>query len=316
MTIITRRRLGALALAAGLAPPVQAQEARKDLRIGYQKTGLPVIARQQGLIEKRLAGAGVTVRWVEFAAGPPLLEAMNVGSVDVGWTGDAPPIFAQAAGAAIVYVAALPSNGAGEALIVKRDGPIRTLADLKGRKIGVTKGSSAHNLTIVALERAGLTYADVTPVFLSPADAAAAFQRGAIDAWTIWDPFLAITQIRDEPRLLVTSKEALNVNTYFLANRGFAAKNARTIDEVLSGLGEAAKWAAENRSAVAASLHEVTGVELAAQTLAADRTDFGVLPITDEIVANQQATADRFHTLGLIPRPIAVRDAIWVRPQS
>lgn len=318
MTHPTRRLFGALglALAAGSALAAQAEEASRELRIGYQKTGLPVIARQQGSIEKRLAAQGTSVRWVEFTAGPPLLEAMNVGSVDLGWTGDAPPIFAQAAGAAIVYVAALPSNGAGEALIVKKDSAIRTLADLKGKRIGVTKGSSAHNLTVVALERGGLSYADAMPVFLSPADAEAAFQRGAIDAWTIWDPFLAIAQVRDEPRVLATSKEVLNVNTYFLAHKGFAARNARTIDHVLAGLDEAARWAAANRPAVAMSLHEVTGVELAAQTLAADRTEFAVLPITDEIVANQQQTADRFHKLGLIPRAIMVRDAIRVRPQS
>ena len=318
MPAMNRRAAIALGLAlAGLAAqPLLAQEAPKELRIGYQKAGLPVIARQQASIEKRLAAQGTNVRWVEFTAGPPLLEAMNVGSVDVGWTGDAPPIFAQAAGAAIVYVAALPSNGAGEAVIVKKDSPIRTLADLKGKKVGFTKGSSSHNLTVVALEGGGLSYSDITPVFLSPADAAAAFARDSVDAWTIWDPFLAIAQARYEPRLLVTSKEALKVNTYFLANKAFAAKNARAIDLTLAGLDEAAKWADANRPAVARALHEVTGVELAAQTVAADRTDFAILPITDEIIANQQKTADRFHKLGLIPRAITVRDAVWVRPQS
>ncbi len=317
MSTIDRRALGFLAAAAALAPvPISAQDGPKELRIGYQKAGLPVIARQQTLVEKKLAPLGTSVRWVEFTAGPPLLEAMNVGSVDVGWTGDAPPIFAQAAGAAIVYVAALPSNGAGEAVIVKKDSLIRTLADLKGRKIGFTKGSSSHNLTVVALERAGLAYSDITPNYLSPADAAAAFARDSIDAWTIWDPFLAIAQGRHEPRLLVTSKEALNVKTYFLANRAFAAKHANVLVDTVASLAEAARWADAHRDAVAKSLADVTGVELTAQTLAANRTDFGIGPITDEIVAGQQATADRFHKLGLIPRAIQVRDAVWTRPQS
>ena len=318
MAAMNRRATFALGLAlAGLfAQPLSAQDAPKELRIGYQKAGLPVIARQQASIEKRLAPQGTNVRWVEFTAGPPLLEAMNVGSVDLGWTGDAPPIFAQAAGASIVYVAALPSNGAGEAVIVKKDSPIRTLADLKGKKVGFTKGSSSHNLTVVALERGGVAYSDITPIYLSPADAAAAFARDSIDAWTIWDPFLAIAQGRHEPRLLVSSKEALKVNTFFLANKGFAANNGGSIDLVLKGLGEAATWADANRPAVAQALHEVTGVELAAQTLAADRTEFAVLPITAEIIANQQETADRFHKLGLIPRAITVRDAVWTRPQG
>lgn len=318
MSKLTRRTFG-----SGIAAAVAlfsrgsfGQDAPKELRIGYQKAGLPVVARQQGLVEKKLAGQGTAVRWVEFTAGPPLLEAMNVGSVDVGWTGDAPPIFAQAAGAAIVYVAALPSNGAGEALIVKKDSPIGTLADLKGKKIGFTKGSSAHNLTVVALEKAGLAYSEITPVYLSPADAAAAFARDSIDAWTIWDPFLAIAELRHEPRRLVTSKDVLNVKTYFLANRAFAARYPRVLTDTVASLAEAARWADAHRDDVAKALADVTGVAFAAQKLAADRTEFGIEPITSEIIAGQQATADRFHRLGLIPRAITVRDAVWVAPQS
>jgi sulfonate transport system substrate-binding protein len=317
MTHLTRRS-ALLGLAGAFAPalPVLAQDRPKEFRIGYQKTGLPVIARQQGTIEKRLAGQGVAVRWVEFAAGPPLLEAMNAGAVDLGFTGDAPPVFAQAAGASIVYAAALPSNGAGEALIVKKSSPITSLAALKGRKIGFTKGSSAHNLTVAALEKGGVAWSDVTPVYLSPADAAAAFARDSIDAWAIWDPFFALAQIKYDPRVLATSKEVLHVNTYFLANKGFAAREPRIVADALAGFADAAAWAAAHRGEVARSLAEITGVELAAQTLAADRTEFGVLPITDDIIAGQQATADRFHKLGLIPRPISIRDAIWTRPAS
>lgn len=320
MTSLTRRRFGALGaglgVAAGLGFPARAQGAPKELRIGYQKAGLPVVARQQGLIERALADRAIPVRWVEFTAGPPLLEAMNVGAVHLGWTGDAPPIFAQAAGSAITYVAALPSNGAGEAVIVKAGSPVAGLAGLKGRKVGFTKGSSAHNLTVAALERAGLAYADITPVHLSPADAAAAFARDAIDAWTIWDPFLAVAQSRHDVRLLVTSREALNVRTFFLANRGFAAQNPRIVQDTIRSLAAAAVWADAHRGEVAQALAEVTGVEFAAQKVAADRTDFGIGPVTDEIVAGQQVTADRFHKLGLIPRAVAVRDAVWVPPQT
>jgi sulfonate transport system substrate-binding protein len=313
----SRRFFGAagFALALGLAVPALAQEAR-EIRVGYQKTGLPVIAKGQGTVEKRLAGKGVSVRWVEFTAGPPLLEAMNAGAIDFGFTGDAPPIFAQSAGAAIVYVAALPSNGAGEAIIVKEDSPVASLADLKGRKLGVTKGSSAHNLAVAALERVGLGWADITPVYLSPADAGAAFARGAIDAWSIWDPFFAVAQERHKARVLTTSKDVLNVNTYVLANKGYAARNPAALDAVLAGFGDSAAWSDANRGEVARTLAEVTGVELKAQTVAAGRSEFGVFPITDDIIASQQATADRFHRLGLIPRAITIRDAVWVRPQS
>ncbi|TIU46010.1 MAG: sulfonate ABC transporter substrate-binding protein, partial [Mesorhizobium sp.] len=155
---LTRRAFGvglltaaAFAASFGTTSPAAAQDL-KAFNIGYQKTGLPVIARQQQIIEKALADKGVTVKWVEFTAGPPLVEALNVGAIDVGWTGDAPPIFGQSAGANIVYAAALPSNGEGEAIFVKPASPIQSLADLKGKRIGVGKGTSAHNLVVAALE--------------------------------------------------------------------------------------------------------------------------------------------------------------------
>jgi sulfonate transport system substrate-binding protein len=318
MTHTTRRALLAsgFALGAALAGPALAQPSSGEFRIGYQKTGLPVIARRQGSIEKRLAAVGITVKWVEFTAGPPLLEAMNAGAVDLGFTGDAPPIFAQAAGANILYVAALPSNGAGEALIAKTDSAIHTLSDLKGKKVGFTKGSSAHNLTVAALEKAGLSYGDITPIYLSPADAAAAFARGSIEAWAIWDPFFALAEQRYHPRVLTTSKDALHVNTYFLANKAFAERQPRVVVDALAGFGDAASWAAAHRGEVARALAEITGVDLAAQTVAAERTDFGVLPLSDEIIANQQVTADRFHKLGLIPKAINIRGAVWARPAT
>ena len=194
-------------------------EIPKELRIGYQKFGPLLIAKQQKLLETRFEPLGITVKWVEFPFGPPLLEALNTGNLDYGTTGDAPPIFAQAARANLLYVAALPASGAGSAILVPEGSTLHTLADLKGKKIGFSKGSSAHALTIAALEKAGLSYADITPVYLSPADGAAAFSRGAIDAWTIWDPYYAIGERQKGVRVLASAKEIVAQNTYFLANK-------------------------------------------------------------------------------------------------
>ena len=311
----TRRTVAAALLAATAlgALSASAQEL-KELKIGYQKTGLPVIAQQQKLIEKELEPKGVKVTWVQFTAGPPLVEALNVGAVNVGWVGDAPPIFGQAGGANFVYVAALPGNLDGEAIIAKPASGIKSVADLKGKKVAVGKGTSAHNLLIAALEKNGLAFTDVEAVYLPPADAAAAFASDKVDAWSIWDPYLAIAETRDKPAALVRSPEVLNVNTYFLANRDFAKTYPDAVTTVTAQLGEAAKWADANRDKVAQALHEVTGVPLEAQTLAANRAKFGIFPISAEIVANQQATADRFHRLGLIPKAITIADAVWTPP--
>ena len=316
MISITRRILlaGLLAASALGASGASHAEDLKELRIGFQKTGLPVIARQQGLIEKALEPKGVSVKWVEFTAGPPLVEALNANAIDVGWTGDAPPIFGQSAGSAIVYVAALPGNVDGEAIITKADSPIKSVADLKGKKVAVGKGTSAHNLLIAALEKNGLAFSDIEAVYLPPADAAAAFASDKVDAWSIWDPFLAIAETAYKPTALVRSPEVLDVNTYFLSNRDFAKAHPEVVTSTTEALAVAADWADKNRDKVAEALHAVTGVPLEAQTLAAGRAKFGIFPISEQIIANQQATADRFYKLGLIPNAIKIADAVWTPP--
>lgn len=301
--------------AASLVRAANAQAASKEFRIGYQKTGVLVITRQQGVLERRFAKLGIAVKWVEFTSGPPLLEAMNVGSIDLGAVGDSPPIFAQAAGAAIVYVAGAPINN-GQAILVKPNSPIRSLADLKGRRIAFTKGSSAHNVVIAALEKAGLAYNDITPAYLSPADAGAAFARDSVDAWAVWDPFFAIAEKTQNARVLVNATDIAKTFSFYLANREFATRHPRLVVEALDGLQEAAVWAENNRSEVAKALAAVTGVALDIQTIAADRATFPFGPVTPEIVASQQAVADRYYKLGLIPRAIVVREAVWTAPTT
>jgi sulfonate transport system substrate-binding protein len=286
----------------------------KELRIGYQKNGVLVIARQQGVLESKLGGYGVEVKWIEFTSGPPLLEAMNVGSIDVGQVGDTPPIFAQAAGAAIVYVAGQPITN-GQGILVRQGSDIRTLADLKGRRVGFTQGSSAHNVTVIALEKAGLTYQDIVPVYLSPPDAAAAFVRGSIDAWAIWDPYFAIGE-KHGGQVLVEASQIAKTNSFYVGNRDFAARYPGALRDVIDTLAQTAVWAEANRDQVAKSLADVTGVGLEIQSIAAKRSSFAIGKVTEDIIATQQAVADRFYRLGLIPKPIVVRDAVWAGAQS
>jgi sulfonate transport system substrate-binding protein len=108
--------------------------------------------------------------------------------------GEAPPIFAQAAGANLVYVANEPPSPRSEAIVVPGDSGLKTVAQLKGKKIALNKGSNVHYLLVRAIEKAGLKYSDITPVYLPPADARAAFERGSVDAWVIWDPLLAAAE--------------------------------------------------------------------------------------------------------------------------
>ena len=172
-----------LALAATLLAFGAHAEPAKELRIGFQKSAsLFVLQKAQGTLEKRLAPQGVAVKWVEFPAGPQLLEGLNVGAVDVGFVGEAPPIFAQAAGARFVYIGNDPASPTTEAVVVPKDSPLKSVADLKGRRVALNKGSNVHYLLVKLLEKNNLKYSDITPVFLPPADARAAFEKGAVDA--------------------------------------------------------------------------------------------------------------------------------------
>lgn len=303
------------AAAAALSQRAQAQSSAKEIRIGYQKNGVLVVARQRAALENHFKPQGIDVKWVEFSSGPPMMEAMNVGSVDYGAVGDSPPIFAQAAGAAIVYAAGQPITN-GQGILVPRNSSIATIADLKGRRVGFTKGSSAHNVVVQALEKAGLTYADITPVYLTPPDAGPAFANGGIDAWAIWDPYFAIGETKQNGRILVNAHEITKTNSFYIANREFAKNNGQILQQIVDVTTSTAAWAQAHPEEVAKSLSAVTGVPLDIQTIAAKRAGFAVGPVTDDIIATQQGVADRFFKLGLIPKQIAIRDIVWRNTQT
>jgi ABC-type nitrate/sulfonate/bicarbonate transport system substrate-binding protein len=176
---------------------------------------------------------------------------------------------------------------------VPADSPAQKLSDLKGKKIGVAKGSSAHNLLVSALESQNIAWSEIEPVYLAPADAASAFSRGAIDAWSIWDPFYAIAELKQKARPLPIDPKVTVQNSFFLANREFLAKHPDIVGEINAEVAEA------------------SGVDIAAQKRSVDRAEFSFGPLTDAVITQQQATADRFQRLGLIPAPITVRDIVW-----
>jgi sulfonate transport system substrate-binding protein len=306
--------LGTAAIAA-LSPRAHAQDSLKEIRIGYQKNGVLVIARQQATLEQHFTPQGIAVKWVDFSSGPPMMEAMNVGSIDYGAVGDSPPVFAQSAGAAIVYAAGQPITN-GQGILVPNGSSIRNIADLRGKRVGFTKGSSAHNVVVHTLEKAGLSYADITPVYLTPPDAGPAFANGSIDAWAIWDPYFAIGETKQNGRILVNASEVTKSNSFYIANRDFAKSHGPVLQQIIDVTSSTAKWAETHRDEVAKSLSAVTGIPLDIQTIAANRSSFAVGPVTEDIIATQQGVADRFFKLGLIPKPVVVRDAVWNPVQS
>lgn len=281
------------------------------LRIGYQKGSIAlVLAKEHGLLEKRFAQTDV--KWIEFPAGPQMLEALNVGALDVGSTGDIPPLFAQAAGADLVYIGAEPPKPSAETILVSNASPLHSVADLKGKKVAFQKGSSSHNLILRALNNAGLSYKDIQPVYLPPADARAAFEQGSVDAWAIWEPYSSLA-LSQSPSHVLANGEGLGLSgPVYTARREYARDNPGFVHDLLAELTNAE---ALTRSQREDSLKVLTNfMGLPAEVVARymdNRPPSPILPIDEGIIQAQQATADLFFQNRLLPKAIEVKQAVW-----
>ncbi|MFT3803113.1 MAG: sulfonate ABC transporter substrate-binding protein [Burkholderiaceae bacterium] len=290
----------------------QPKETDRTLRIGYQKSAsLFVLQKAQRTLENKLAPLGVEVRWTEFPAGPQLLEGLNVGAIDVGYVGEAPPIFAQAAGARFAYIGNDPAAPRAEAILVAEDSPIRSVAELKGRKVALNKGSNVHYLLVRQLEKHGLSIQDITPVYLAPADGRAAFESRNVDAWAIWDPFQAAAEKAIGARVLADGTDS-GVNNYqfYLGERGYVSRNPKVIDALFADAVEQGIWLKKNLRQAAERIAPLQGLPVDVVEQALRRYEFNVKPITAAVAADQQKIADTFHQLKLIPKPIAIKDAL------
>src|SRR6201747_2510042 len=278
------------------------------VRIGFQKYGKLVLLKGKGSLEAKLAPLGYKVVWTEFPSGPPLLEALNVGAVDFGIAGETPPIFAQAAGAPLVYLAYDPPAPQGEAILVPKDSPLKSVADLKGKKVALNKGSNVHYLLVRALEKAGIKYSEIEPVFLAPADARAAFERGAVDAWLIWDPFQAAAEAATGARTLADGTGIVTNYQFYFSSKKFFESDPKIVDLVLSQLSAVDDWAKGDIHAVAEQLAAAIGLPVGVVEVALKRQAYGIKPLTDSVIADQQQVADAFFALGLLPKQIKISD--------
>lgn len=316
----TKRSLVLLAFAAalGLAAAPRARAASEDapaqLRIGFQKSAVNlVVLKQQGALEKRFPSSKVS--WVEFPAGPQLLEALAVGSLDFGLTGDTPPVFAQAAGKELRYVGAEPAKPRSSAILVKPESPIRSLADLKGRKIAFQKGSSSHYLLLRALEKAKLQWADIQPVYLPPSDARAAFERGSVDAWAVWDPYYAATEVDIAPRVLSDGVGLSGNNSFYLASTAFTERHPQALQALFEELTRADAYVQSHRREAAQLVAEFAGLGLATvHRFIERRPPSPVGPLSAATIADQQRLADTFAAAGLLPRRVQVASIVWQVP--
>ena len=280
------------------------------LKIGFQKYGVLPIIKARGDLDKALKEKGVNVKWVEFPAGPQLLEGLNVGSVAFGESGEAPPIFAQAANSNLVYVANQPAAPLAEALIVPKDSAIQSVQDLKGKRVVLNKGSNVHYLLLKVLEANHLKLDDIQVVYLPPADARAAFEKGAVDAWVIWDPFFAAAEKQLNAKVIATGQNLVNNHQFYLADRKFAEQHPDVLKIVVNELNTATQWVSQHQTDAAKLLEKPTGLPLDILNTSISRMGFGVTPISNDVVKKQQAVADAFYQQKLIPNKINIQAAV------
>lgn len=314
-----RRLLQAIAALSSIATfPLsalsQTGQTAKTIRIGYQKSStLLTIIKANGTLEKGLKPLGINLSWHEFSSGLPLLEALNVGGIDLSAdVADTVPVFAQAAGARLTYVAQeAPSPGA-QAIVVRADSPLRTVADLKRKKIAVTKAAGVHYLLLATLEKANLKFSDIKVAYLSPADGRAAFERGSVDAWVTWDPFLAGVQKQAPVRILSDGRNIADYQRYYLASTTFAQTHPEVLALVFDELQKAGLWVRQHPKEAATFLAPLWGLDATTIELANSRRSYEVRAVVPDALGEQQRIADTFFAAGLLPKKINATDVdIW-----
>jgi len=314
---LLQRRLAARLLGAALvwgatltlAGPAQAAATAAapvlTLRVADQKGGMRAQLESAG----ELKNLPYQIQWAEFPAAAPLLEALNAGAVDVGYAGDAPLIFALAAGAPLKAIGVNQADAYGIAIIANAASPLAGAASLKGKRIAVARGSISHYMTLEALASVGLHASDVSFRFLAPVDAKAALSGGAIDAWATWEPYTALAEVNDKARIVVNGRGLSPGLSYLIANTAALQAKHAALQDLLQRLARAQRWANLHVDAYAATLAGLIGVPQQAARLSWQRRQARWIALDDKVIQTQQHSADVYTVAGIIPRKLQVADS-------
>ncbi|KAA5838470.1 ABC transporter substrate-binding protein [Saccharopolyspora hirsuta] len=281
------------------APVPPQQLASVTLRVGDQKGNSRSLLRSAGLDD-----FPYTVQWATFPSGPPLLEAVSADAVDIGGVGNTPPLFAAAAKAKIRVVAASKGNVTSDVLLVRANSPLQQVDQLRGRKIALAKGSSAHGQVLLTLRKAGLTPDEVELVYLQPSDAMGAFKQGSVDAWAIWDPYFSQVQLESDVRVLADGRGTANGLSFQVAGPAALADAGRNtaIADYLVRLARAQRFSDANRERRAQAWADDTGLPVEVTRRATELGPDLPVPLDAEVIRSEQELADAFVAAGEIPR--------------
>ncbi|WP_329276186.1 ABC transporter substrate-binding protein [Streptomyces sp. NBC_00691] len=283
------------------------------LNVGDQKGGAEALLRAAG----ELDDLPYRVTWSTFTSGPPLLEAVNAKAVDIGSVGNTPPVFAAGADSKITVVAATHGDSAGETILVAKDSPLRSVAELRGKRVAVAQGSSAHFQLITSLAKAGLKPSDVRVTLLQPADALAAFTSGKVDAWAVWDPYTSQVLLSGKGRVLADGRGLVNGLGFQVAAPSALADpaKAKAVADFVERLRRAQDWVFDHPEDWAKVWAKETGLPYDVALAAVKRSNGTRIPVAidDAAIASEQKIADTFAALGLIPRTFRFADYVDTR---
>ncbi len=281
------------------------------VRIGTQKFGTSALLRLGGELERRLAEQRILVDWRDFDTGPPLIEALAAGNIDIGSAGEVPPIFAQASGAPILYVACEPAAPSSVALVVREGSPIGSMLDLRGRRVALSPRANVHLLLMRALDMHGLTLADIRPAYAPPGIPSGPAALPDADAWMMWDPYLGDLQSQGGFRILFDGTGLVANARFYMARRHLVRTLPEVVDAVLNEARRVADEAVQSPAEAANRLAGPFGMDYLGVEIAMRRLAAGPRPLDDAVMRDQQVIADRFYKSGLLPRAISVKDALW-----
>lgn len=276
------------------------------IRIGYQKATDLDLLRTRGELDRQLQSLGARAEWSLFPSGPPMLEAMNAGSIDFGGVGEAPPIFSQAAGGQFYYISVITLAPETQDIVVPNASSVQAITDLKGKRIALQRGSSAHYLLLKTFQEEGIALDAAEIASLSPADARSAFEQGNVDAWSIWDPFLGVIQSTGTARDLKVGRDRY---TYFLASQQFTEAHPDVLKAALEAAKANGDWATQNIKSIAQQFAQEVKVDATVLETVYGRRSWTVQPITADTQTVQQEVADLFLNAQVIPQAVEVKSA-------
>ncbi|KKI90500.1 sulfonate ABC transporter substrate-binding protein [Bacillus sp. SA1-12] len=307
--LITLLAFSLLLTACGVATGDNENNNKGEVKIGYQKNGTTLTLKNNQDLQKELETEGYTVKWSEFNTGSSILEALNAGSIDFAGAGDIPSIFALAKGSDFKYIASELSSPSSQGILVSKDSNIKSIKDLKGKKIAFNKASISQYLITQSLDSAGLTISDVEPVFLNPPDASVAFEQGEVDAWVVWDPYLSVSESKGN--IILQNPASVPYRSFYFTSSAFAKDHPELVEKFIEHLALVGKEIDKNPKEAAELLQKETNIPKETWEKVLSRKKSDVFFMDEKAVEDLQAQADNLLKIGLTENTVNINEFVW-----